>query len=479
MPIGYFTAILRIAGCEVSVFAPLMIGILGVTREPRPSYLDLVLAKINYYVATSPHLWIRVVRGWLASRRRSDINAKHAAVVKGFRTELLRSRPDAVLISTYLIYRGVCEDIAAICQSERLPVLIGGSYFASKDVIDDWIGIRGLHALAAGELELQLPAIVESLVNGEEPAKHVGIFVVDEHGRAKGSIAEPNRRLDAVPFPDYSDFPWSAYPNRIVPVITGRGCGWGVCTFCSDVTSTSGRTFRSRSPENVMEEIAHHYERYGVKLFVFTDLKLNSNVAMWRVICAQMQRVAPGAKWVSAIHVGVRPDEGLSREDLQAAADSGCVRLTTGLETGSQRIARLMRKGTRLESTSRFLHDAAAAGISCRCTMILGYPGETPDDVQASSDFVDSHAAVIERVLLNRFQIMAGTTFHQALLRKPTRFKGIRVMLENRAAALTAHQYLDAVRPDYQKAAMRLFNAVHRINRKELAARACDFEGVM
>ena len=479
MPIGYFAGILRNAGCEVSVFAPLMIGILGVTREPRPDYLTLALSKINYFVATSSLLWLRIWREWIASRRRSDINARHAAVVKGFQTELLRFRPHAVMVSTYLIYRDVCKEIAALCESESVPIVIGGSYFSHKDVIDDWIGLRGLRALAAGELELQLPKILESLLNGEDLSKHEGIFIADDRGRAKGVIAGPNRDLDAVPFPDYSDFPWSAYPNRIIPIITGRGCGWGICTFCSDVTSTAGRTFRSRSPENVISEIAHHHRRFGVSLFVFTDLKLNSNVEMWRAICAQMQGVAPGAKWVSAIHVGVRPDEGLSSADLRAAADSGCVRLTTGLETGSQRMARLMRKGTRLESTSRFLHDATAVGISCRCTMILGYPGEMAEDLHASADFLDRHSEVIERVLLNRFQIMAGTSFHQALQRKPNRFKGIRILMEDRASALVAHQYLNAGRADYRNAAMRLFNAAHRINRKKLAERACDFEGVM
>lgn len=192
-----------------------------------------------------------------------------------------------------------------------------------------------------------------------------------------------------------------------------------------------------------------------------------------------MQGVAPGAKWIAAVHVGPRADEGLSRADLQAAADSGCVRLTTGLETGSRRIARLMRKGTRLEATSRFLHEASAVGISCRCTMILGYPGERADDVHASTEFLDHHRGVIERVLLNRFQIMVGTSFHQALQRKPNRFRGVRVLMEDRASALIAHQYADSESFRYRKAVMRLFTAVHRINQKELATRALDFEGVM
>ena len=142
-------------------------------------------------------------------------------------------------------------------------------------------------------------------------------------------------------------------------------------------------------------------------------------------------------------------------------------------------VTRLMRKGTRLETTSRFLHDATSVGISCRCTMILGYPGETVEDVHASADFLDRHHEVIERVMLNRFQIMVGTSFHRALQRKPNRFQGVRVMMEDQASALVAHEYLDSGQRHYRKAVMRLFSAAHRINQKSLTMRAQDFEGVM
>ena len=115
--------------------------------------------------------------------------------------------------------------------------------------------------------------------------------------------------LDRLPFPDYSQFPWSKYPNTIVPIITGRGCGWGVCTFCSDVTSTAGRTFRSRSPENVLAELSYQNRRHGAKLFVFTDLKLNSDLNVWRALGREFQTAVPGARWIGAVHVGSRGEQ--------------------------------------------------------------------------------------------------------------------------------------------------------------------------
>src|SRR5206468_2001014 len=89
-------------------------------------------------------------------------------------------------------------------------------------------------------------------------------------GGRTGPPPQPLRDLDSVPFPDYSGFPWEAYPRPMAPILTGRGCGWGACTFCSDVTSSVGRTFRSRSVANVLDEIQWQSRRHAVRHFVFT-----------------------------------------------------------------------------------------------------------------------------------------------------------------------------------------------------------------
>ena len=479
LSIGYLTSVLRQAGVFVSVYAPLMIGVRGVTREARPHRFSLLAARLNHYAATSASAWVRGWRNRMAASRLSDVTAHEGRVVEQFQLALMRDKPDAVMISTYLMYRTLCERICAICQSHQVPVLIGGPYFSQPEVIDDWARIPGLSALAAGEVELALPAILKTLLNGGDLSRHDGLVVTDAQGKSNGRVAAPQTHLDAVPFPDYSDFPWAAYPNRIVPLITGRGCGWGVCTFCSDVTSTAGRTYRSRSPQNVMSEIASHHVRHDVSRFVFTDLKLNSNLPMWRAIIDGIQAAAPSAQWIGAVHVGREHDTGLTANDLAAASASGCVRLTTGLESGSQRIADLMKKGTRLKAISDFLHNATAAGISCRCTMILGYPGETAADVHASAAFLEDHARVIERVSLNRLQVIIGTALHRHAMHKPGRLGSFRIVREDVRNAQAEHRYDEVETASHRKSVMRLLTAVHHINAREISPRAREFEGVM
>jgi radical SAM superfamily enzyme YgiQ (UPF0313 family) len=479
LSIGYLASILRRARVEVSVFAPLMVGVSGVTREARPHRFSLLAAGINHRAATSSRPWVRAWRDRLAERRRSGIATHQREVVEGFSAHLAKARPQAVMISTYLMYRETCVRICALCRDAGIPVLLGGPYFVQPEVIAQWVGIPGLSGLIAGEVELDLPSILKTLLERGDLGQHAGVLVADPEGKPSGRVAPPLEELDAVPFPDYSDFPWRAYPNRIVPVITGRGCGWGVCNFCSDVTSSAGRSFRSRSPENVLSELSDHHRKLGASRFAFTDLKLNSNVDMWRSVIAGMQTAAPGGQWIGAVHVGMEADNGLSDADLRNAAASGCARLTTGLESGSQRLLDLMKKGTRLDTVSAFLQGASSAGISCRCTMILGYPGESAEDVHASADFLSRHAREIERVSLNRLQLISGTGLHRAIVRAPHKFAGVRIVHEDGAMAQVEHRNDTLGTAPHRKAVMRLLGEVHRINSRALSPRAREFEGVM
>ena len=322
IPIGYLARILRAAGYLVTVFSPLSLGVKGVLREPRVHLLSLAIAKMNYRAATSPRAWVRNLRDSIASPRRAKLSAESDHVLKEFERILQLEQPAVVLISSYLMYRDLCAAMCGSASHASVPVVLGGPYFAQMEVLSEWIDMKGMTALVAGEIELKVAEVVETILHGGSASSHPGVFTCSPEGGVKGAFAPPLENLDAVPIPDYSDFPWNRYPNRMVPIITGRGCAWGACTFCSDVASTSGRRFRSRSPQNVLTEIQYHFAQNKVHLFAFTDLKLNGNLDMWRAILHEMQTVAPGAKWIAAVHVGVG-DNGLSAPELRAAADSG------------------------------------------------------------------------------------------------------------------------------------------------------------
>jgi anaerobic magnesium-protoporphyrin IX monomethyl ester cyclase len=496
--VGYLAAVLRRAGFEVRVLSPLAHGVPGVPRELPARPLSLLDQQLRFASALSGSTAVAAARRTMVRARQRWFARRQPRIVEQLRAELFsadlhRGRPDAVLISTYLMYYDLCCELGRLCEQAGVPLLIGGSYFFQPEVADAWRGVPGLTALACGEMERELPELVEGLIRGEDLRRFAGIrLAASGPGRdPQEKHAPPLRDLDALPFPDYSDFPWQAYPNAIVPLITGRGCAWGRCTFCSDVTSTAGRSFRSRSPENVLMEMKHQSQAHDSGLFVFTDLKLNSSLPMWHALLDNVQRYVPGARWIAAVHVGAgggsagegahvprrEQPHGLSREELRAARAAGVVRLTTGLESGSQRVLDLMQKGTDLAVTSRFLRDARDAGISIRTTMIVGYPGETAADVHASADFLNQHRDCIARVSLNRFALMTGTSIHRRMERQP--LPGVTPLTIDHRMALIEHRTGTAREWSYRRAVARLVASVHAINRRPLQEDARDFDGVM
>ena len=88
-------------------------------------------------------------------------------------------------------------------------------------------------------------ALAATVSRSDDALAFDGVLLPD--GR-RSRPAPPLRGLDRIPVPDFTDFPWDRYPDRVVPVMTGRGCQWSKCLFCNDIATVSGRTFRTRPP---------------------------------------------------------------------------------------------------------------------------------------------------------------------------------------------------------------------------------------
>jgi len=476
MAVGYLVSILRSAGYEVRVFSPLAIGVLGLVREKRQQPWHGAENILRYHSATSRNRLVHAIREKLALLEAPQLRRKTTQVAASFSRLLADDDYDAVLVSTYLMYDALCERIGQACQRRGLPLVIGGQYFAQPTVREEWLKVSGLTALVGGEIEHKIPDLVSAVIEGRSVDGFTGFWTP---GSNHGVEARPMKQLDSIPFPDYRDFPWKRYPNRIIPIITGRGCGWGVCMFCSDITSTAGRTYRSRSPQNVLDELAFQSQRHQTNLFVFTDLKLNSNLSMWDGLIDNIQDRVPGAQWVCSVHIGATGRHGLDAARLGDAHKAGLVRLTTGLESGSQRILNTMNKGTCLEETSDVLRGAKEAGISVRVTMIIGYPGEEEQDLLATADFLDKHARYIERVHLNRLAIMTGTKLHKQFTSQPDQYDSIVPLRVNNTLGQVTHYYKRNRSWRYRQAVNRVLLSAHRINRRPLLAVARAYEGVM
>jgi radical SAM superfamily enzyme YgiQ (UPF0313 family) len=513
LAVGILVAALRNAGHRVSLMCPLSHDVPAAVREYRESRLDDI--KRRLHLTTSPML--KQLRNVARSFYYWRDEKPHPRVIEHTRRELDK-QPDVLLLSAYLQHYNTVVKIAALAKARGIPVLLGGPMFNINGTAELWRTIPGISAVVGAEADTTIANMVEELCSnspaagsdntgdnghidghdysveessGSNREKPISVAAVNRDNSQRllrfdgvtlatgdsSDLAAPMRQLDNIPMPDYTDFPWDRYPVRIIPMMTGRGCQWDKCRFCSDVVSVNGRTFRTRSVDNVLHEMQEQARRHDTVSFVFLDLKLNSYPAMIRGIAGRIQQLVQGAEWIGTVHVDQRKDNGLSAADLNAAVRGGMRRVSFGLESGSQRLLDLMNKGCTVERNSQFIREAHAAGLSIRCTMFKGYPGETAEDMQQTADFLEAHADYLDRVRFNEFSVMQGTPIYEAVVEK----NGSVLSMVNDDTRRAKVQYRTTQGSDrmYQRAKARALDVVHEINRRELRISARQFDGIM
>jgi hopanoid biosynthesis associated radical SAM protein HpnJ len=155
---------------------------------------------------------------------------------------------------------------------------------------------------------------------------------------------------------------------------TGRGCK-SRCTFCLWPQTIGGHKYRTRSVENVAEEIAWAKKAMPqVKEFFFDDDTFTDNLPRAEAIARELGKM--GVTWSCNAKANV------PRETLKVLRDNGLRLLLVGYESGNQQILHNIKKGMRIEVAKRFTKDCHDLGVTIHGTFIMGLPGETKETIQ-------------------------------------------------------------------------------------------------
>jgi hopanoid biosynthesis associated radical SAM protein HpnJ len=193
--------------------------------------------------------------------------------------------------------------------------------------------------------------------------------------------------LDDLPFVtevyeknlDYLKYnsPYCQYPY--VSLYTGRGCP-AQCTFCLWPQVTQGHNYRTRSPENVYEEVAAMKRKFPkMKEVFFDDDTFTADAKRARAIAELIKPL--GLTWSTNSRANV------DYETLRIMKESGLRLFVIGYESGNAQILKNIKKGVSLEQARRFTQDCHKLDILIHGTFILGLPGETTATIQESIQF--------------------------------------------------------------------------------------------
>lgn len=254
----------------------------------------------------------------------------------------------------------------------NLKIVIGGSgiknfiaeskinfaeLLKSKGYIDDYINGDGEHS------------IVEYLKNNlDYPGINSGTWHAIED-------------LNALPYPDFSDYDFSQYQERGIPICDSRGCV-RTCEFCDIIEHW--KKYQYRTADNIFEEMQHQIAQHNITRFFFYNSLTNGNMKEFQklldLICDYNDK-NPTAQISWDGYFIVRNKKQHPEEFWQKIKKSNGY-LQLGIESVVEKVRIALGKNFTNEDIDYHLDMAKKYSVPLLLLLIVGYPTETQQDFE-------------------------------------------------------------------------------------------------
>jgi ribosomal peptide maturation radical SAM protein 1 len=262
-------------------------------------------------------------------------------------------------------------------------------------------GVMGLEILrqfpfvdlvVSGEADIIFAQLVDRLLHGPSPPDLPGVYTRSSPALAAASTSSTTApsvlNMDTLPYPDYDDFfeQWKAsgVRKKFSPLLlfeTSRGCWWGVkhhCTFCGLNGATMA--FRSKTARRAIDELVHLAKRYPASSVAVVDNILD--MKYFSDFLPELARLG------LRLNLWYEVKANLSKEQIRQLYDAGITEIQPGIESLSDSVLRLMRKGITGLQNIQLLKWCKETGIRPWWNILWGFPGESPAEYARMADMV-------------------------------------------------------------------------------------------
>ena len=304
--------------------------------------------------------------------------------------ELKSRNPEIVGITCSSATYSRCVETAKAVK-ETLPsckVVVGGWHPSYKP--ESMLQHSEIDYVVMGEGERAMVELATHISKGGK-----GKAVADIAGvayRHEGKIVKNPQsfisNLDELPFPAWHLLPLHLYDRRIEfldakPVDNmsiARGCPFN-CAFC-EIKQLWGTTCRIFSPPRILAEIKYLMANFGTRGIYFINDNFTIRKKETMELCSLIRENKLDIEWVCDTRADL-----ISRDLLKEMKAAGCKTIWFGGESGSPRILKKLNKTVTLEQTERALKMCREEGIQTACSFLLGIPGETVAEMNATFKF--------------------------------------------------------------------------------------------
>lgn len=220
-------------------------------------------------------------------------------------------------------------------------------------------------------------------------------------------------------YPDYTGYPWGEYlsANRSLRITGSKGC-IRRCNFC-DIYKQWPK-YITRDGRDIANEMITQHQLLPTKpvKFFFTDSLINGNPIALKQMCTHLDkyRQAHGVRFQWEGQFIASSPKFFGDEQYELMKDSGCRRVSFGIESGSAAVRVAMNKKMRDADIDYCIEQLDRVGIEQVWLFIVGWPSETREDFMHTLRLMHQHREINARTPiqlgLGEYRPDQGTDWH-------------------------------------------------------------------
>lgn len=405
----------------------------GINRIQPP----LGLAYLAAYIEDVCDVFVydTAVEGYHIETRLDDkmvnIGENDAAIIK----YITDTNPDIIGIS--VLFANLMDSVHSIAKISKdinpnIKVAVGGNHITNtitdyKHGINNFAAIddKNIDYYFTGESEVTFKTFIETFKCNGSVNEISGLCFLNEHGKL---IVNENRSfLDifSLKDPKWEYFNMekyfsvglfhsaNSYSNRVLPVMSSRGCP-EKCQFCT-TPLVWGAKVRWKSPKLLYQEMAYAISKFNIGEIQFQDDTLTANIKNLYELCDYIKEFR--LPWCTPNGIKINYHQETQYEMFSKMKDSGCYQITFACESGSQRVLDdIIRKNIKIDTFKDNIQKAKDAGLFVHSFWIVGFPGETADEIRRTIDVASTSGA--DSFSLSIFNPLPGTPLYHKVYKE-------------------------------------------------------------
>lgn len=308
-------------------------------------------------------------------------------------------RPDYLCINIFSPTNAISSKII---NNANCKIIVGG-YHATLCSTEILKKHKNIYVVIRGEAEIAFGEILDS-----KPLRDISSITFKENNQI---IINPEPTnlidIDKLPAIERSFIKFEIQKSKEASIIASRGCCYS-CVFCT-IPRFSRGVIRWRSPKSVEGEIKSIVQKYNIKRFHFLDNIFLHDINWTKKFISYLEADKLRIKWRCITRADIIAR--LSDSVLAKIKKAGCIKISIGFESGSQRMLDLMNKSLSIIQSKKAITKCLKAGINIKGYFLIGHPKETKEDLDKTLQFI--YETNLNDVRLIPLKVYPGTTLFE------------------------------------------------------------------